>query len=146
MTNDVPEEICSVITSYDLEALKKQDFFTVLQCCQIFGISRRIIFRMISRKDLDIVKLGRRTLISKESISSLFTVQKAHTQDDDREKIDFNLDDCYTIAQAQAAYNISQSGLYFIIKKYDIKKYVSGNYAYVKKIDLDVYLKGIDHD
>ena len=101
---------------------------------------------MIARNDLDIVKLGRRTLISKESISSLFAVQKPAAEDDENKTIDFDLDRCYTIAQAQAAYNISQSGLYLIMKKYDIKKITSGKYTYVQKKDLDVYLKGIDHE
>lgn len=146
MTNDVPEETSEGMRSYDLEVLKKQDFFTVMQCCEIFGISRRTIFRMIARNDLDIVKLGRRTLISKESISSLFAVQKPAAEDDENKTIDFDLDRCYTIAQAQAAYNISQSGLYLIMKKYDIKKITSGKYTYVQKKDLDVYLKGIDHE
>ncbi len=101
---------------------------------------------MIARNDLDIVKLGRRTLISKDSISSLFIVQNPQPEESASDTIDFDLDGCYTISQAQTAYNISQSGLYFIIKKYGIKKYVSGNYSYVQKKDLDVYLKGIDHE
>ncbi len=146
MTNDVPEEVSEGIRSYDLEVLKKQDFFTVMQCCQIFGISRRTIFRMIGRNDLDVVKLGRRTLVSKDSISSLFVIHKTQTQEAAKDGIDFDLDECYTISQAQTAYNISAAGLYFIIKKYGIQKHVSGNYSYVKKKDLDVYLKGIDHE
>ena len=146
MTNDVPEETSEGMRSYDLEVLKKQDFFTIVQCSQIFGISRRTIFRMIARNDLDIVKLGRRTLICKHSISNLFTVQKPEAEGSDNNTIDFDMDDCYTITQAQAAYNISQSGLYFIMKKYDIKKITSGKYTYVQKKDLDVYLKGIDHE
>jgi excisionase family DNA binding protein len=41
----------------------KKDFLSVSQASLLFGISRRTIYRIISRGELDVAKFGTRTVI-----------------------------------------------------------------------------------
>ncbi|GAA4135036.1 hypothetical protein GCM10022250_30180 [Flavobacterium chungbukense] len=98
---------------------------------------------MIERKDVETVKLGRRKFVSTKSIEALFAVNEAAAVKPAAEPQILDLNECCTITQAQQLYGVSQTGLYLILKKYNIRKYISGKFTYVQKKDLDIYLKRI---
>ncbi|WP_286965520.1 helix-turn-helix domain-containing protein [Flavobacterium sp. UBA4854] len=127
----------------DFEAIKKREYLSINNCVQFFGISRRTLYRMIERKDVVTVKLGRRRIVSTKSIEALFAVNEAAESKLAAEPQILDLNECCTISQAQELYGISQTGLYFLIKKHNIRKYTSGKFTYVQKKDLDIYLKSI---
>lgn len=140
---DVSNKETEGIRTMDFEAVKKRQYLSINNCVQFFGISRRTLYRMIERKDVETVKLGRRRLVSTKSIEALFAVNEAAEAKPAAEPQILDLNECCTISQAQELYGISPSGLYFLIKKHNIRKYASGKFTYVQKKDLDIYLKSI---
>ncbi|WP_338839789.1 helix-turn-helix domain-containing protein [Flavobacterium ginsenosidimutans] len=143
---DISNKETERIRMLDFEAVKKREYLSINNCVLFFGISRRTLYRMIERKDVETVKLGRRNFVSTKSIQALFAVNEAAAVKPAAEPQILDLNECCTITQAQELYGISQTGLYFLIKKHSIRKYASGKFTYVQKKDLDIYLKSIDHE
>ncbi|TDW47848.1 hypothetical protein EV144_104134 [Flavobacterium sp. 270] len=143
---DVSNKETEGIRLLDFEAVKKRDYLSINNCVQFFGISRRTLYRMITRNDVETVKLGRRKFVSTKSIEALFVINEPVDVKPAQEPQIIDLNECCTITQAQAFYGISQTGLYFLIKKHSIRKFTSGKFTYVQRKDLDIYLKSIDHE
>jgi excisionase family DNA binding protein len=55
-----------------IEDLKAKEFLSIADTCKVLGISRRTIYRMITRKELKFGKAGKRTLIKRSEIDKLF--------------------------------------------------------------------------
>lgn len=142
-TIDVSNQETEKIRMQDFEAIKKRDYLSVAECSQFLGISRRTLYRMMARNDVDTVKLGRRNLVVRKSVEALFAVNEVTTEKPDPVPQIVDLSQCCTITEAQQRYGISPTALYFLIRKYNISKFVSGKFTYVQKKDLDVYLKSI---
>lgn len=145
-TIDVSNQETEKVKLLDFEAVKKRDYLRINDCVQFFGLSRRTLYRMIERNEIETVKLGRRQFISTKSIKALFAVNEPADQKKASQPEILDLNECCTITQAQEIYGISPAGLYLLIKKHSIPKYVSGKFTYVQKKVLDIYLKSIDHE
>jgi excisionase family DNA binding protein len=57
-----------------IEILKAKEFLSIAEASILLGISRRTVFRMIERGELKIGKAGRRTIIKKTEIETLFKI------------------------------------------------------------------------
>lgn len=80
----------------NLETVKIKDFISVDQASILFGISRRTIYRIISRGELDIAKFGTRTVIRRSDMDRFFSIPL--DQSLLRPVKEFpGLDQCYTI-------------------------------------------------
>lgn len=142
-TNDVSNKEMEKVRIQDFEAIKKRDYLSVAECGQFLGISRRTLYRMMERNDVDTVKLGRRRLVVRKSVEAIFALNEVTTEKPDPAPQFVDLSQCCTITEAQQRYGISPTALYFLIRKYNISKFVSGKFTYVQKKDLDVCLKSI---
>ncbi|MBJ2125985.1 helix-turn-helix domain-containing protein [Flavobacterium sp. IB48] len=118
---DVRNKETERIRTIDFEVVKKRQYLSINNCVQFFGISRRTLYRMIERKDLETVKLGRRRLVSTKSIEALFAVNEAAEAKPAAEPQILDLNECCTI---------SRTGLYFLIKKHNIRKHTSGKFPF----------------
>ncbi|MBE8726319.1 helix-turn-helix domain-containing protein [Flavobacterium hungaricum] len=145
-TIDVSNQETEKIKLLDFEAVKKRDYLRINDCVQFFGLSRRTLYRMINRNEVETVKLGRRLFVSTKSIKALFAVNEPSDQKQDPQPEILDLNKCCTITQTQEQYGISPAGLYLLIKKHSIPKFTSGKFTYVQKKDLDIYLKSIDDE
>lgn len=143
---DVSNQETEKIRQLDFEEVKKRNYLSINHCVQFFGLSRRTLYRMIERKDIITVKLGRRQFVSTKSIEALFVASEPAEMKQTLQPQILDLNECCTITQAQELYGISQTGLYFLIKKHSIAKFTSGKFTYVQKKDLDIYLKSIDNE
>lgn len=120
-----------------LEAVKTKDFLSVNQASLLFGISRRTIYRIISKGELDIAKFGARTVIRKCDMDAFFSIPLEESLLRPVQEFP-GLENCYTITQIQQKFGISPGALYMLIQRQGIAKYSIGKFNYVAKKDIDI--------
>lgn len=121
----------------NLEIVKTKDFISVNQASLLFGISRRTIYRIISRGELDIAKFGTRTVIRRCDMDTFFSIPLDQYMLQPVQEFP-GLENCYTITQIQQKFGISPGALYMLIQRYSISKYSVGKFNYVAKKDIDI--------
>ena len=57
-----------------IEELKAKEFLSITDACKLLGISRWTIWRIIKKEEIKSVKIGKRVVISRASINSLFNI------------------------------------------------------------------------
>ncbi|WP_310283176.1 helix-turn-helix domain-containing protein [Flavobacterium piscis] len=98
----------------------------------MLGISKRTIYRLIERGQIDIAKFVTRTVIRRYDLDSFFSIPL--DQPLLRPVQEFpGLDQCYTITQIQQKFGVSPGALYMIIQRHSIAKYSVGKFNYVAK-------------
>ncbi|MDR6845560.1 helix-turn-helix domain-containing protein [Flavobacterium granuli] len=120
-----------------LEAVKTKDFLNINQASLLFGISRRTIYRIISRGELDIAKFGSRTVIRRCDMDNFFSLPLEQSMLRPVQEFP-GLEKCYTITQIQQKFGISPGALYMMIQRHGIAKYSVGKFNYVAKKDIDI--------
>jgi excisionase family DNA binding protein len=128
----------------NLEIVKTKDFISVNQASLLFGISRRTIYRIISRGELDIAKFGTRTVIRRCDMDNFFSVPLDQTLLRPVQEFP-GLEHCYTITQIQQKFGISPGALYTLIQRQGISKYAVGKFNYVAKRDIDLIFNRQSH-
>lgn len=121
----------------NLEFLNPSDTAKLLQCSRVYVYqllnNGRLPFvqlsekkRLISRNDIDIYlqSLTKRNIIEKDSQSDK----------------PFDMDNSFSMSEAQQYYGISEKALYDLIKRNNIRKHKSGKYVFVEKNELDKLL------
>ncbi|GAA4445683.1 helix-turn-helix domain-containing protein [Pontibacter saemangeumensis] len=116
-----------------MEDLKAKAFLSVADTCQLLGISRWTLWRLIKRGELPAAKFGRSILIKRADIDSLFQLTPLEFPAESLDQDTFNPEDCYSLSEVQALYRISEKALHELIKRIGIPKYKQGIYAYVPK-------------
>jgi excisionase family DNA binding protein len=71
------------IKQQPIEQLKAKEFLSINEVCQLVGISRRTVYRMIEQGELNKIKIGSRTLIKRSALNRLLSSKETgkHTQD-----------------------------------------------------------------
>lgn len=60
------------IKSAPIKAIQEQDFLNIQETCELLGISRMTLYRMIKDGRIPATKIGRRTIIARKNIDQLF--------------------------------------------------------------------------
>ena len=55
-----------------IEDLKAKEYLSITETCKLLGVSRWTIWRSIKNREIKAAKIGRRTVISRQNINSLF--------------------------------------------------------------------------
>jgi excisionase family DNA binding protein len=138
------------IKNQPIEQLKAKEFLSINEVCQLVGISRRTVYRLIEQGDLKKIKVGSRTLIkrlalnmllnNKETGKSKIPDQQINDLNDLKQAETFDIKDCYTLTEIQDKYKVSESTVQQLIKRNSIPKIKKGWYAYVPKQSIDELL------
>ncbi len=121
----------------DIEAIKAKEFLSINQASLLFGISRRTLYRIIEKGQLDIAKFGARTVIRRCDMDSFFTIPVNEPNQVPAPAFP-GIDNCYTITQIQQKFSISSGALYCLIQRHGIWKFSIGKFNYVAKKDIDI--------
>jgi excisionase family DNA binding protein len=127
------------IKTKPIEDLKIKAFLSVSETCQLLGISRRTIYRMLERGELFAGKAGTRTIIRRSNLDQLF-VQPLSVKlqpESELEPLQYDISDCYNLNEVQNKYGISEKALHDLIKRNRIQKIKKGWFAYVPKRVID---------
>jgi len=135
-------ETKSIIISEPLakiEAIKSKDFLTIKDASQLLNISTKTLYRLIERKEINSFNFSaRKTLIRRKDIDTYFDNNLKEIQRSIiNPVIDINLDNSYTMQEAQEKFNISSGALYNLIIRFKIPKKKQGKFTLVKKEDID---------
>ncbi|MBO9586512.1 MAG: helix-turn-helix domain-containing protein [Flavobacterium sp.] len=122
----------------DVEKLEKLEFFTIDQASLFMGISRRTLYRVISRSEIAISKIGSRTFIKRSAIDKFSEGIYKNGRNEEAVQKFPGIENCYTIAELQKKLGISPAALYNILLKAGILKFNVGRFAYVSKRDINL--------
>jgi excisionase family DNA binding protein len=117
-----------------VEELKKKEFLTITETCTLLSISRWTIWRAMKRGDLIAGRIGRRTLIRRSDLDSLFEII---SQPEPEPEPQFEIAAFYTLTEVQNKYGISEKALYQLVKRMNIPKIKKGSFVYVPKMIMD---------
>lgn len=121
-----------------IENLSTKEVLSVQDAAAILGCSTKTIYRLINDNRLQAQNLGTRlTRISKVELNKLMVLPAPLLVVEKTKQEIFDINDCYTITEAQTKYNISQSGLRLLINRNKIPKIKKGKYTYVPQKILD---------
>ena len=138
------------IKNQPIEQLKAKEFLSIKEVCQLVGISRRTVYRLIEQGDLKKIKVGSRTLIKRSALNRLLNNKETGKPEIPEQQINdlnqwkqagaFDIKDCYTLTEVQDKYKVSESTVQQLIKRNSIPKIKKGWYAYVPKQIIDELL------
>lgn len=58
-----------------IKTIQEQDFLNIQETCELLGISRMTLYRMIKDGRIKATKIGRRTIIARKNINHLFRIE-----------------------------------------------------------------------
>lgn len=122
-----------------IEEIRAKSYLSISDGSRLLGISRRTIYRMIDRGELNAGKAGSRTLLRREDIDKLFSPLRLgqSQRPGNSDEFIYQISDCYNLTEIQVKYKVSEKAVYDIIKRNGIPKIKQGKYAYVPKILID---------
>ena len=125
--------------------ISSMEFLSVKAAAKLLGASEKIVYTMISKGKLNAVNLSmRKTVVFRKDIDSLFELPELKPQKE--VEVRPPIEDCYTMSQAQEAFNISEKALSEVIKRNNISKFHDGWFTYVSKSALKkIFNPTIDH-
>ncbi len=133
-----------------IEQLKAKEFLSINEVCQLVGISRRTVYRLIEQGELKKIKVGSRTLIKRSVLNRLLSNKETGKPEIPKQQINdlndwkqagaFDIKDCYTLIEVKNKYGVSESTVQQLIKRNSIPKIKKGWYAYVPKQIIDELL------
>ncbi len=130
------------ISTQHITELQAKEFLSINESCNLIGISRRTLYRILKRGEIKAGKFGKRTIIRRSDIDKIFVLAQNHnTQPIEEEKQkQYDITDCYSTLAVRKKYGISESALRNLVIKHKIPKYRKGLYAYVPRPVLDKLL------
>lgn len=130
------------IKAKPIQDLKAKEFLSIADTCKVLGISRRPIYRLLERGEINAGKAGSRTIIKRAELDKLYNQSQppSHQNEIRLEPVQFDVSESYTLTEAQSKYGISESALQQLIKRNNIPKIKKGWYAYVPKSIIDKLL------
>lgn len=133
---DVDQQVVNIIAKPVMQ-LQIREFLSVGQAAKLLGISETMVYNMINGGKLCAVNLSKRkTIIHRKEIDKLFENDKFIVVEVEGAPT-VRIKDCYHMAQAQLKFNISEAGLYNLIRRHKLAKFKKGWFTYVSKSDLD---------
>lgn len=120
-----------------LEYLNPTDASKLLMC------SVRNVYKLLDVGKLPYAQFSeKKRLIKRSDIDSYLSSLNAIQQREKVQSIEkpFDLANSFTMGEAQQYYNISEKGLYELIKKHNIRKHRNGKYVFVEQKELNKLL------
>jgi excisionase family DNA binding protein len=133
------------IKAKPLNTIKEQEFLNVSEVSQLIRLSKRTIYRLIARGELQVYKIGKRTIFKRTDIDNLFqtnifTVNDIKNNGSESneiiEPVAFNENEYVCTRDIQKKYGLSDNGLRAILKRKGVKTVRKGIYAYVHNADI----------
>lgn len=129
------------IKTKPIEILKAKEFLTVRDVATLLNCSVRSIYLYIENGNINAVNIAKRkTLVKRSEIDKLFEQPVTPLPEIKTELKPIEIKDCYTITETQQKFNISDSALNNVIKRFGVPKIKKGKFTYVPKTIIDKIL------
>ncbi len=120
-----------------IERIFNKPYLSIEEASQLFGISRRTIYRMIDKNEITFAKAGTRTILKHEDFLNLFEKPKPIKPIREKKLIT----EFYSIKEIEEKYLLKYRRLYEIIKKQNIPTTLHLGKLQVSKFHIDKYFK-----
>lgn len=131
------------IKTKPVEELKAKEFLSVREASKLIGCSRQTVYTLINTGRLKGVNIKvKKTIIQRSELDKLFEQPQTVTPQPEIKPApqQYETIDCYTITETQQKFNISDSALNNIIKRFSVPKIKKGKFTYVPKTIIDKIL------
>ncbi|HEX8016622.1 MAG TPA: helix-turn-helix domain-containing protein [Flavobacterium sp.] len=123
-------------------------FISVPEAGMLFGIAKRTLYRLVDQGKIPSVNLGTRLVrIDRSIMEGMFgparSLPKAESVPK-RKLYSFEKEDCYSIGEIAARFQISEGSVYSHIRKYSIPTRQIGKHVYAPKSEIDNLYNGND--
>lgn len=119
--------------------VKDKEFFTPSETAIFLGVGRTYIYDSINRGKIKVTRIGRKTLISKSDLMSMFNFlePKVAEHEETAEKKSKSLADFYTRAQIREKFGVKDSWIYKVVAENNVPKIILRGNAYFSKTHID---------
>ena len=126
-------------TYSNYEIIKVKEYLTVKDAAQLLNMSAKTVYRLIERNTINAFQFSeRKTLIRKSDIEKYFDFNLKEIEKSKLNHIEeLTIHNSYTMQEVADKYQISNSALYNLIKRFDIPKKNQGKFVLVKRQDID---------
>jgi len=129
------------IKTKPIEELKVKEFLSVRDAAKLIGCSRQTVYALINTGRLKGVNIKvKKTIIQRSELDKLFEQSFTPQPEIKPAPLQYETIDCYTITETQQKFNISDSALNNIIKRFSIPKIKKGKFTFVPKTIIDKIL------
>lgn len=124
--------------------VQNREFISVAEATVMFGLSKDTVHRYIKRGIITGINLGSRlTRVKRSDLENLFSaVEMADEQEIIIEKPNFEVGNCYTIAEISSKFHADPGTVTNLIKRNKIPKKKVGSFVYVPKNLIDKIFDG----
>ncbi len=124
--------------------MQTRPYISIAEATVLFGISKNTIHRLIKAEKIPAFNLGERlTRVSRKHLEAMFTaVEIPEKQKEQPVKLQYEINECYTINEISQKYGVSLSTVDNVIRRNSIPKRQVGNYVYVPKEQIDKIFAG----
>ena len=119
--------------------VKDKEYLSAKEVAFLLGCSKQAVYGMINSGRLIAGKISeRRTVIKRSEVEKLYesSIPEKIFKVEPKKNV-YKIEDCYTIAEAEAKSQMSSKALYDYIKRNDIPKIQKGKFVYVPKALID---------
>lgn len=118
---------------------KDKDFLTPTETAQYLGVGRTYIYDCINRGKIKVTRIGRKTLISKADIQSMFDFLSPKESEpvEVTEKKGKSISEFYTRAEIREKYGVKDSWIYKVVAENNVPKTILRGKAYFSKSHID---------
>ncbi|MET3113474.1 excisionase family DNA binding protein [Pedobacter sp. CG_S7] len=114
------------------------EFLSVREASKLLNICTKTVYNIIYSGRIKAVRLSdRKIIIKRTEVDKVFEQSEIPVKIREKPKKKPHPRYCYTMAEAQEKFNFSETALFSLIKRNNIRKYQSGWYTYVLKSDLE---------
>ncbi len=119
--------------------MQTRPYISITEATILFGISKDTIRRLIKTGKVPAVNLGQRlTRVSRVHLEAMFTTVIIPEQPKEQPvKLQYNTNECYTIAEVSEKFGVSLSTVSNTIRRNSIPKRQVGKFVYVPKEQID---------
>ncbi len=134
---DLSNEETKQIRLKPFKDIDSKPFLNISETCQLLGVSRRTLYRMLNRGELFAGKAGKRTILRRSDLDLLFHQPEVIQASPLSRLLKIDLKDCYSVKEVMSKYKISEKALYDLIKRNNIQKVKDGIYTFFPKKSID---------
>lgn len=122
------------IKTKPIAAIQAKDYLSVSEVCGLVGVSRRTIYRMMQKQELNFAKFGKRTIIQRSDIDKVFASPKPTAKPEETKEV---ITEWVGLSEVQEKYKVSSTALQNIIKRYNIPRLQEGIFIFISKLHIE---------
>lgn len=129
---DAVKKEVAAIKAKPITDIKSKEYLSITEVCTLVGVSRWTVWRSIQQGELKAVKLGRRVIIRRADIETMFEPKYTPPQPTVEP-----ISEWHTVQEVMQIYSMSKDSVYNHVRANHIPKKQNGRYVLISKKHFD---------